>query len=244
MTDRTIGLLYILNRQKPLRRRGFFHSDFYFNILYKLHKNTRVYITRYYLLPGTCTDATIMAANDHHVVTEDLKETEERAVKDDSFCNDFVQASRGLLDVTFESDIFEFSVEGSTAQDGTNGLPRSSSWFPDFSNLTEPTSVDVAFHEQLAATYDDFTQDGAISVTGSIYIRTAATAPFDLTINDDTESIITIEPLDTVCKQVKNKSTSRILRVELKSSRPKEEILIANYFCGPKLRPVPLVRID
>lgn len=168
---------------------------------------------------------------------ESLKSQQEGSFKDDSFCNDFVQAGKGLLDVTFESDIFEFSVTDSTAIDGTNALPRSSSWFPDFSNLIEPTAVDVAIHEQLAATYDDFTYNGAISVKGSIYIRTAATT-FDVTINDEAQTIQRLEPIESICKQRKD---VRTLRVELKSSLPKDEILIANFFCTPKLRPVPLV---
>ena len=179
---------------------------------------------------------------------ESLKSQQERNFKDDSFCNDFVQAGKGLLDVTFESDIFEFSVTDSTAinNNGTNNaLPRSSSWFPDFSSLIEPTAVDVALHEQMAATYDDFTQNGAITVKGSIYIRTAATT-FDVTINDDIQSIQRIEPIEPICKQQRKGKTTitagtTTLRVELKSSRPKDEILIANYFCNPNLRPVPLV---
>ena len=171
---------------------------------------------------------------------ESLKSQQESNIKDDSFCNDFVQAGKGLLDVTFESDIFEFSVTDSTAIDGTNTLPRSSSWFPDFSNIIEPTAVDVAIHEQMAATYDDFTQNGAITVKGSIYIRTAATT-FDVTINDDALSIQRLEQIESICKQRKDKTKTRTLCVQLKSSLPKEEILIANYFCTPKLRPVPLV---
>lgn len=176
------------------------------------------------------------------VSRESLNSQHEGNVKDDSFCNDFVQAGKGLLDVTFESDIFEFSVTDSTAIGGANALPRSSSWFPDFSSLIEPTAVDVALHEQMAATYDDFTQNGAITVKGSIYIRTAATT-FEVTINDDTQSIQRIEPIEPICKQRKDKTSAGTLRVELKSSRPKDEIHIANYFCNPKLRPVPLVRI-
>jgi hypothetical protein len=158
---------------------------------------------------------------DNGAAFQSLKPEQEGNIKDDSFCNDFVQAGRGLLDVTFESDIFEFSVTDLTAVDGANALPRSSSWFPDFSHIVEPTAVDVAVHEQLAATYDDFTQNGAITVKGSIYIRTAATT-FEVTIKDE-------------------KAKARTLHVELKSSHPKDEILIANYFCTPKLRPVPLV---
>lgn len=173
--------------------------------------------------------------------------------KDDSFCNDFVQAGRGILDVTFESDIFEFSVTDSAGTTSNNAaLPRSSSWFPDFSSLIEPTVVDVAIHEQMAATYDDFTQNGAITVKGSIYIRTAATTSFNIIIHDDIQNIQRIEPISPICQQLQHRkdktssatsgNTTSILRVELKSSsRPKDEILIANYFCHPKLRPVPLV---
>jgi hypothetical protein len=187
-----------------------------------------------------------MATNDQDVATgtEHFTVKEARTIKDDSFCGDFVQASRGLLDVTFESDIFEFPVEGSAAQDNPNGFPRSSSWFPDFTSFIEPTSIDVAIHEQLAATYDDFNQDGAVSLTGSIYVRTANAKPFDLTINDESDSIIRVEPRAPICLQEEHKSCGRILRVELKKSRANDETLIANYFCGPKLRPVPLVSID
>ena len=177
-------------------------------------------------------------------------------LNDDSFCNDFVQAGKGLLDVTFESDIFEFSVTDSTKElDGprhTASFPRSSSWFPDFSNHIEPTAVDVAIHEQMAATYDDFTQNGAITVHGSIYIRTAATT-LEVTIQDDEQCIQQWEPMESICrvqpqsskshhKNSSSNNSTTTLRVELKSSRPKDEIRIANYVCSPKLRPVPLVR--
>jgi ribosomal protein L24E len=183
---------------------------------------------------------TMSAGESYGASFESHKSQQEDGVKDDSFCNDFVQAGKGLLDVTFESDIFEFSVTDSTAKDAANSLPRSLSWFPDFSNIIEPTTVDVAVHEQVAATYNDFTQNGAITVKGSIYIRTAATS-FELMINDESQNIQQFDPIESICTQKNDKAKNKILRIELKSSLPKDEILIANYFCTPKLRPVPLV---
>jgi hypothetical protein len=168
--------------------------------------------------------------------------------KDDSFCNGFAEVGKGVLDVTFESDLFEFSVADSSVHEDKNDEAKSS-WFPDFSILQEDQApqqqqakVHVAIHEQLSAIYDDFSQEGSISVTGSILVKSATMTSFDLTVNDEVKYIQRIEPFETVCKLGRYSTKDRELLIKLNSLRPNEEFLVANYFCTPKLRPVPLVR--
>jgi len=148
-------------------------------------------------------------------------------------------SSKQALDTTFDSDVFEFSA---TSSFGGQEEETGSIFFPDdpFMECSPIKAwVRVAIHEQLSAMYDDFSQEGAITVTGSIHVKASECAPFSLVLKDTTENLQRIEEqVPGVCS-VDNK---RVLRVKLDSTHSLQEIPIANYFCLPKLRPVPLVR--
>jgi hypothetical protein len=145
------------------------------------------------------------------------------------------EASKQALDTTFDSDVFEFSATSSfEGQEEETG----SIFFPDDPFLaSSPIKVRVAIHEQLSAMYDDFSQEGAITVTGSIHVKVAESVPFSLVLNDSAENVQRIEELPDVCSV----DNMRVLQVKLDPTHALEEIPIANYFCLPKLRPVPLV---
>jgi hypothetical protein len=129
------------------------------------------------------------------------------------FCNDFVQTGKDLLEVTFESDLFEFSVEDAPA-DGSLILPeRKSSWFPDFSILQdqddrspEPMKVHVSVHEQLSAIYDEFSQEGSISVCGTVHVKSASAISFQLAFDDDEKFIQSIEAVESICGPTSSKA--------------------------------------
>jgi hypothetical protein len=163
------------------------------------------------------------------------------------FCNDFVQTGKDLLEVTFESDLFEFSVEDSPP-DGNLILPeRKSSWFPDFSTLQdqedkspEAMKVYVSVHEQLSAIYDEFSQEGSISVSGTVHVKSASALSFQLAFDDDEQVIQSIEAVESICGPASPKADP-LHRIELHPLHANEEVLVATYVCEPKLRPVPLV---
>jgi hypothetical protein len=166
--------------------------------------------------------------------------------QENRFCNDFVQAGKDLLDVTFEGDLFEFSVEDSQ-DEGSLILPeRKSSWFPDFSMLQEqadlapePMQVQVSLHEQLSATYDEFSQEGSISVSGTVHVKSTNATSFNLIFNDDAKCIQRIEPVESICRPTS--TSSQEVQIELHPLHENEEVLVATYMCDSKLRPIPLV---
>ena len=186
-----------------------------------------------------------MTTNDFGASYNDFK-AQERTEKDDSFCNDFVRAGIGLLDVTFESDLFEFSVTESAADDEKPTNESRSTWFSDFTSHNQndqaPPTVHVAIHEQLSAVYDDFSQEGSISVTGSVHVTSSSSTPMNLKLYDELLAVQRVEPLAQVCKTVKHMSNNREFLIEVNALNSKEGVLIANYCCDPKVKPVPLVR--
>lgn len=189
----------------------------------------------------------IISMTDHAsgVSFERLKGTKDS--QETRFCNDFVQTGKDLLEVTFESDLFEFSVEDAPP-DGSLILPeRKSSWFPDFSILQEqedpspkPMKVHVSVHEQLSAIYDEFSSEGSISVSGTVYVKAASAISFQLTFDDSEKLLQSIEVVESICGPTKSK-TDPILRIELHPLHANEEIMVATYTCETQLRPVPLV---
>lgn len=107
--------------------------------------------------------------------------------------------------------------------------------------------ADIRIHEQVSALYDDFSQDGAIAVTGTIYLQTPLQS---LSLNlKNTRYIQRIEERANLCQlspQKKHGVTTRNLKVQLqeKGMASIAEIPIANFYCVAKARPVPLVRHD
>lgn len=162
--------------------------------------------------------------------------------KDVSFCDEF---GGGIaLDTTFESNLFEFSVDECSLQDD-HTENRSTIFSDDIFEQYQETTVQVAVHEQLSAMYDDFSQEGAITVTGSIHVKTPKVTPFTLVLRDEAHIVQRVEVFvaSEVCELLQDGAVGgdRQLRVNLHESQSNEEILIAKYFCLPTLRPVPLV---
>lgn len=103
--------------------------------------------------------------------------------------------------------------------------------------------IRVAMHEQIAAMYDDFSQDGSITVTGSIYVKATMDVPFTLQLQDELLNLQRVEPYPG-CQLVRDDLGNRILKVELTKSKLFREVCIADFLCIANLRPVPLVRYN
>ena len=167
--------------------------------------------------------------------------------QENPYCNDFLLAGKDFMDVTFESDLFEFSVDDVSPDGGPILAERKSSWFPDFSILQEPENsaqepmkVHVSVHEQLSAIYDEFSQEGSISVAGSVYVKSVSAASFQILFNDDAKCIQRITPVESICRPMVSNEPG--LHVELHPLHSNEELLVSTYSCDSKLKPVPLVR--
>jgi hypothetical protein len=160
-------------------------------------------------------------------------------------------------ETSFESTLFEFSA---TSGQQPEAFPEPV-FFPedpffDGKNVSTHhagdnkggvSKVHVAIHEQLSAMYDDFSQEGSISVTGSLRVKPTVPVQgtFFLTLRDQQHQIHKLEPIESgVCKDVTGKTnrggSNRVLRVTLDSSTS-EETPIATYSGVSKLRPVPVV---
>lgn len=187
---------------------------------------------RYYIIMSA-------AANDFDR-SFDYFEIRDGATKNESFLGD--EAAGGgetLFDATLENDHFEFSVAEKSLPDAFTGAKATN--FPDFlGQQLDPSTVYVAAHEQISAKYDDFSQEGTIAVTGSIHVRAATENPFTLVLRDNAQNIQYIEGVGA-CVISQSAAGDRKLRVDLLEAQLNEDVLIANYFCAPKLRPVPLV---
>ena len=146
-------------------------------------------------------------------------------------------ADKGRVDETFDSSIFEFSVaESSLLGEITETLCLD---YPE--QKPEITAVRVSVREQISAMYDDFSQEGAITVTGSIHVKSSTTlTPFRLVLRDKGQNVQRIEALG-LCEHLHGAAGDRELLIKLQKSQSNQEFPIANYFCVPKLRPVPLV---
>jgi hypothetical protein len=165
--------------------------------------------------------------------------------KVDSFLDDFTGSGQDPAHAAFDGDVFQFPATASSPASDQHQLfhPLQFAAFPvsDPSQLEgDAPVVHVAIREQLSAMYDDFTQEGSIAVTGSICVKSAQTKRFHLVVKDEESNIQRLESIRSQ-KNVLGESGKRELRVDLKGTKPSEEVLVANYFCSPKLRPVPLV---
>lgn len=164
------------------------------------------------------------------------------------------------LDTSMEEDNFEFSATKADLEEETNRIDgdrikrisfntqnvASSSAKPN-----DDVSVRVTMHEQLSAMYDDFSQEGAISVTGSIHIKPSReiNSPFCLIIKEASGNVQKIEHNESCCQDISEKAydngvyqSDRVLRIQLNPKvEDEDEILVASYSCVTKLRPVPLV---
>lgn len=148
--------------------------------------------------------------------------------KEDSFQDEFA-------DQTFvETDLFEFSAAESSFAEDDMGKHLSE-------QPVETTTVRVAVHEQLAALYDDFAQEGAMTVTGSIHVKAAAVTPFSVLLRDKEQNVQSFEVAGVVSECKLDATGGRELIVELQESQLNHDIPIASYVCAPELRPVPLV---
>jgi hypothetical protein len=163
--------------------------------------------------------------------------------KVDSFLDDFAGSGQDPANAAFDGDVFQFPATASSPDSDQHQLFQSLQFaaFPDPSQLEGNTPiVYVAIREQLSAMYDDFTHEGSIAVTGSICVKSTQTKRFHLVVKDEESNIQRLESIRSQ-KSVLGESGKRELRVDLKGTKPLEEVLVANYFCSPKLRPVPLV---
>jgi hypothetical protein len=163
--------------------------------------------------------------------------------KVDSFLDDFAGSGHDPAIAAFDGDVFQFPATASSPVSDQHQLFQSLQFaaFPDPSQLEGNTPiVHVSIREQLSAMYDDFTQEGSIAVTGSICVKSAQTKRFHLVVKDEESNVQRLESIRSQ-KNVLGESGKRELRVDLKGTKPNEEVLVANYFCSPKLRPVPLV---
>lgn len=167
------------------------------------------------------------------------------------------KGNSGLLDTSLEKDLFEFSATKSSLRE----KPSKLNIFPEdpfdkhqtsMSSKADTTiTVQIAIHEQLSAMYDDFSQEGAIAVTGSVHVKPTKElkSSFCLVLKEVSANIQKLELKDKLCEDISDKArdnviypSDRILRITLNpKDTDEEDVLIANYSCVTKLRPVPLV---
>lgn len=167
----------------------------------------------------------------------------------DSCVDDFADNGKGKrsLNSTFDTAAFEFSVENSSFLLDLPDVSNSSvARFASFNNPVEFNEiipvVNILIQEQVSAVYDDFSQEGSVAVSGSILVRSDDAKRFSLVVNDAEHSIQRVEALGAN-EHVQDVTGGRELLVNLEDCKGSEDVSIANYFCVPKLRPVPLVRL-
>jgi hypothetical protein len=172
-----------------------------------------------------------------------------------------------ILNVTLDSDIFDFSV-GQASSLLSPDLETQSFLFPSdpiWGTIKDEDDeegegvrfIRVAIHEQLSAVYDDVSKEPVCHVRGSIHIKPTSSSisgsdppdPFCLVVRDLLDNIAHLETNSLLCTNVSDSAnrtslhkSDRILRVWVPSdSNPEDEISIATYVCTSKLRPVPMV---
>jgi hypothetical protein len=170
---------------------------------------------------------------------------------------------QSALNVTFETvetDVFEFSAEGSVQNEDSpsdvefslfrGGVSREP--FKQSRGVPAgPPVVTVTVHERLSAVYDDVSEEPSCHLEGSIHVRTSVDVsrhPFCLVMRDLLGHMDVLEDRSEVAKDVSNQvsrtslhRTDRVLRVSLPSSATHKEVQVARYICSNQLRSVPLV---
>ncbi|GAX19924.1 hypothetical protein FisN_1Lh607 [Fistulifera solaris] len=155
----------------------------------------------------------------------------------------------GRPESSFNNDPFHLSADQSTAR-ATERAYRS--LVTNEPNASSTPLVKVYSHEQLAAQYDDVSNEGEISIEGTIYVQAMgpSSTPFCIVLRDLLGQIDRIEERVDVCCDITDRvssrglhSSDRILRISLNSSpaSPFRETIVLKYFCIPTLRPVPLL---
>ena len=166
---------------------------------------------------------------------------------------------------TVETDVFEFSTEGSSIQNGNSPEDVEFSLYRGGSAVASremrqqeqqrkpagPPLVTVAVHEQLSATYDDVSEEPSCHLEGSVYVRATADMsrhPFCLVVRDLLGHVEVLEDRTVVSKDVSQQISrkglhraDRVVRISLPSSSTRKDVQIARYICTTRLRPVPLV---
>jgi hypothetical protein len=155
-------------------------------------------------------------------------------------------ASESFQNTTIDSDNFQYSV---TKQEPV--FDKQNILFPDFESdffsLSTSSTVRVAIQEQLSAMYDDFSQEGSITVTGSVHIlptTNATSSPLNLLIKDSDDCIQRVEDASENCQTNDSGNGTFTLRVNCSDLSSQQETRLVNYFCAPKLRPVPIVSVQ
>jgi hypothetical protein len=167
--------------------------------------------------------------------------------------DDFVQGNDawGGPESSFDNVPFDFSADPSTAREAEQ---ESHSFVSKVTNVSSPVTslVKVYIHEQLAAQYDDVSNEGEMSIEGTIYVQAMgrSSTPFCIVLRDLLGQIDHVEEQVDVCYNVTDRvsfqglhRSDRILRITLNTSTasPFRETIVLKYFCIPTLRPVPLV---
>lgn len=183
------------------------------------------------------------------------------------------------LDTSFEGDnVFEFTADKVNPSSSTNNddivdvnNKKNIMLFPSDPFVKEQhqqqqvvedekgaIAVQFILSEQVSAMYDDFSQEGAISVTGSIYMKKAIVMiqnnsnneTLCIVLKDVSTNVLRLDLVESICEDISEVAydngiytSDRVLRINLNSNNVvgDEDILIANYSCIPKVRPVPLV---
>jgi hypothetical protein len=146
------------------------------------------------------------------------------------------------FDTNADSHFFAFSPT-TVNNDETTDEDDAFCFFED--DVFQEKSIPLAIHEEVSAMYDDFSpSQGGISVRGSIALKNIhhnkihLQKKFRLVWKGSVQNIQRIEPVSDICQIEEDGRIS----VQLKADQSEDEIVLANYFCIPELRPVPLVR--
>ena len=139
----------------------------------------------------------------------------------------------------------------------TSAGPSNSSSSTIHNEVKQP--VRIALHEQVTALYDDFSTEGTVKVTGSIWIQPnpdgegagenmaerGSPSTLLLKIKDPSSCLQRLQQLDDAfCKLTRDDQGQRSLLVTLDPVQQSREVHIADFYCSTTLRPVPLVSIN
>ena len=199
----------------------------------------------------------------------DPKNNDSFAIHTQSNPNSPTRTSRASEETSFDSRAFAFSVtkqepnkqqqqhEQQPNQHDTDELfsPPLSDTAPSITSADN--DIQIIIQERLSAMYDDFSQEGAVTVTGSVHVALPSTnkphkqqqqqqeqVPYRLVLQDNAHRIHRVQEQKEVCKRRANANGQRVFEILSSSSSETstDPTLVLHYFCVPKLKPVPLVR--
>jgi hypothetical protein len=151
------------------------------------------------------------------------------------------------LDTSFEGDMFEFSAAKSNPDSKDQTTVRKNVLFPadpfvkeqQQQNVEEKGAVSVQFaiSEQVSAMYDDFSQEGAISVTGSIHMKPTEKikSTICLVLKEVSTNVLRLDHVESTCEDISEVAyenglnpSDKVLRINIKPNVDEDRWYVQN----------------